>query len=82
MGLAEPGFPVVIEEFYNLKFLAKTFCEIPVVLTNRKAGQRPTSFSYRPKTFLKYLTFAVKAFLGIRPPVSKIVGKDKKGLEL
>jgi dolichol-phosphate mannosyltransferase len=70
MSLTERGFPVLMQELYNSKFLAKTFCEIPVVLTNRKTGQRPTSFSYKPEMFLKYLKFAVKAFLGIRPPTS------------
>jgi dolichol-phosphate mannosyltransferase len=67
MNLTERGFPVIMQELYYSKYLARTFCEIPVVLTNRKTDQRPTAFVYKPGMFQKYLKYAVKAFLGIRP---------------
>lgn len=67
MNLTESGFPIIMQEFYYSKFLAHTFCEIPVILTDRKEGLRPTSFSYNPEIFFKYLKYAVKAFLGIHP---------------
>jgi dolichol-phosphate mannosyltransferase len=68
MQLAENGFPIIMEELYHCKFLAKTWCEIPVVLTSRN-DQRGTSFSYRPETFKKYLQFGLRAFFCIRPAV-------------
>jgi dolichol-phosphate mannosyltransferase len=67
MALAENGFPIVMEELYYCRFLVRSWCEIPVLLTNRGAGQRATSFSYTPAMFGKYLRFALKARLGIRP---------------
>jgi dolichol-phosphate mannosyltransferase len=67
MNLRESGFPIIVEELYQAKTLARTFSEIPVVLTSRSADQRPTSFAYKPVVLGKYLRFALKAFLGIRP---------------
>jgi dolichol-phosphate mannosyltransferase len=65
--LTESGFPVIMEEFYALKFLAKTYCEIPVILKNREKHQRETAFSYRPGILLKYLKFSALAFFCIFP---------------
>jgi dolichol-phosphate mannosyltransferase len=67
MQLKERGFPVIVEELYHCKFLARSFAEVPVVLTNRKDDQRPTSFAYDFKTLRKYFSYAWKAFVG-RPP--------------
>jgi dolichol-phosphate mannosyltransferase len=67
MKLTENRFPIIMEELYWSKFLAKTFAEVPVVLTNRKIEQRPTSFAYSPKMFWDYLKYPVRAFVGIRP---------------
>lgn len=63
----ENGFPVILEELYQLKFLARTYAEVPVVLTARTEELRKTSFHYKPSTILKYLWYAVKAGCGIRP---------------
>jgi glycosyltransferase involved in cell wall biosynthesis len=71
MNLVERGFPIIMEELYNCKFLAKSCREIPVVLSNRSTDQRPTSFSYKPATFRKYLGFGLKAFLGVKPQFRK-----------
>lgn len=71
MNLQENGFPIIVEELYQSKFLAHTFCEIPVLLTNRSDEQRPTSFSYKPETLRKYLSFAIKAFLGVKPKLKE-----------
>jgi glycosyltransferase involved in cell wall biosynthesis len=71
MKLKESGFPIIVEELYQAKTLARTFCEVPVVLTSRSGDQRPTSFSYKPETFRKYLGFAVKAFLGVKPDLNQ-----------
>jgi dolichol-phosphate mannosyltransferase len=70
-NLQENGFPIIVEELYQCKFLARTFCEIPVLLTNRSEEQRPTSFSYKPETLRKYLSFAIKAFLGVKPKLKE-----------
>ena len=69
MQLSEPRFPIIMEELYWSKFLARTFAEVPVTLTNRSSEQRRTSFVYRPSVFYQYLRYPIKAFLGIRPRV-------------
>jgi glycosyltransferase involved in cell wall biosynthesis len=69
MQLNESGFPVIVEELYHCVFLARSFGEIPVVLTGRDADVRPTSFPYRPGTFYRYLKYCLLACLRI-PPVS------------
>ncbi len=67
MDLKENRFPIIMEELYWSKFLARSFAEVPVVLTTRTGEQRPTSFAYRPRVFYDYLKYPVRAFLGIRP---------------
>lgn len=71
MNLRESGFPVIVEELYQAKTLARSFCEVPVVLTSRSGDQRPTVFSYKPETLRKYLAFAIRAFLGIKPDLKR-----------
>ncbi len=71
MNLREPGFPIIVEELYKAKWLARTFCEVPVVLTNRGGDRRPSSFGYKPEIFRKYLAFALKAFFGVRPDLKQ-----------
>jgi glycosyltransferase involved in cell wall biosynthesis len=67
MPLKEPGFAVIPEELYHCVFLAGSFGEVPVVLGNRDADVRPTSFSYRPQTFYRYLKYCLLACLRIPP---------------
>jgi dolichol-phosphate mannosyltransferase len=67
MQLTEAGFPVIVEELYHCVFLARSFGEIPVVLTGRDADVRPTSFPYRPGTFYRYLKYCLLACLRIPP---------------
>lgn len=67
MELRERKFPIIMEELYWSKFLAKSFIEVPVILSNRAAELRPTSFAYRPSTFWNYFKYPLKAFLGIKP---------------
>jgi dolichol-phosphate mannosyltransferase len=71
MELKEKGFPIIMEELYYCKFLVKSCCEFPVVLTDRSEDQRGTSFSYNPETFRKYLDYGLRAFCGIRPALRK-----------
>jgi hypothetical protein len=70
MNLKESGFPIIVEELYQAKWLARTFGEVPVVLIGRGPGQRPTSFGYTPETFRKYLAFALRAFFGVKPDLN------------
>ena len=70
MRLGENRFPIIMEELYWSKYLARTFAEIPVTLTNRDASLRPTSFAYKPSVFWQYLKYPLWAFTGKRPPIS------------
>lgn len=67
MQLHENGFVIIMEELYQAKFLAKTFCEIPYTLTARTGTIRPSSFAYRPRVFYDYLKYVLKSFLN-QPP--------------
>jgi len=67
MALRERRFPVIMEELHWCRFLARTYAEVPVVLTARRADQRPTAFVYRPSVFWSYLKYPLLAFLRRRP---------------
>jgi len=67
MQLSERGFPIIVEELYQSVFLAKTFAEIPVILTNRPDTLRLTSFTYDGTTIRKYLGYALRAFVRLPP---------------
>ena len=63
MSLSEPGFSIIMEELYHVKYLAQSFCDIPYVLTSRDDGQGKSKFSYGPRTYFRYLKYPVKSFL-------------------
>jgi dolichol-phosphate mannosyltransferase len=67
MRLKENRFPIIMEELYWSKLLAKTFAEVPVKLTTRNDELRQTSFVYRPRIFYDYLKYPLLAFFGIKP---------------
>lgn len=67
MALAEPKFPIIMEELYYSTFLTRKFAQVPVTLTNRSEDQRPTSFVYRPRVFFNYLKYPLRKFFGVRP---------------
>lgn len=69
MRLTENRFAIIMEELYWSKYLAHTFAEVPVTLTNRDASLRPTSFAYKPSVFWQYLKYPLRAFTGKRPPI-------------
>ena len=77
MELTERTFAVIMEELYYSSFLARTFAQVPVRLTNRREEQRPTSFVYRPHVFYDYLKYPLKAFFRVRPQ-SAVLGGEKK----
>ena len=70
MRLTEPRFPVIMEELYQAKYLARTFVEVPCTLTARAGARRPSSFSYRPSVLWSYLKYPLRAALGRRPRLS------------
>ena len=69
MRLTENKFPIIMEELYWLKFLTRSFVELPVTLTHRSGQHRPTSFVYRPAVFWNYLKWPLKAAAGLRPDI-------------
>ena len=75
MPFSEPGFAVIMEELYHLKYQANSFVDIPYVLTSRAADQGKSKFSYKPKVLLTYLWYPVKAFFGVIPEAKR------KGIE-
>jgi dolichol-phosphate mannosyltransferase len=63
LPLVESRFPIIMEELYHAARRGWSVAEVPNRLTNRGAGQRPTSFSYRPSTFYRYLKYPCRARL-------------------
>jgi glycosyltransferase involved in cell wall biosynthesis len=63
MTLTESGFPIIMEELFQAKYLTKSFCEVPYVLTSRTGEQGRTRFSYDLPTWLRYLKYAMRSFL-------------------
>jgi glycosyltransferase involved in cell wall biosynthesis len=73
MRLTEARFPVIMEELYWCRFLARTYAEVPVILTSRRAHQRKTSFRYSLGELASYLKYPVRAFLGRAPATEPCV---------
>jgi glycosyltransferase involved in cell wall biosynthesis len=63
LPLTENRFPIIMEELYHAAGRGWSVAEIPNRLTNRGAERRPTSFSYRPSTFYRYLKYPCKTRL-------------------
>jgi len=65
--ITESGFPSIMQELYQAKFLTRSFCEVPCTLSARTSGLRQSSFSYRPRVLYGYLKYAIQSFLGLAP---------------
>lgn len=65
--LSETGFAVIMEELYHLKWLARTFSEVPYTLTARDGERGESKFRYGPRVFWQYLRYPLRAALGLRP---------------
>ena len=72
MDLKENDFAIIVEELYRAKRLTHSFTEIPYILTSRKEGQGTTRFSYTPKTCLRYLRYAVMAWMQSKKPLKGV----------
>lgn len=68
MRLTEPGFQVIMEELCYCKRLARTYAEVPCLLTSRGKAKGLSKFAYRPEVFWSYLKYVLKAAM-IRKPV-------------
>jgi dolichol-phosphate mannosyltransferase len=55
--LEERGFAVIMEELHRLRPLARTYAEVPIVLTTRGNELRPSSFSFGPRAMAGYLRY-------------------------
>jgi dolichol-phosphate mannosyltransferase len=55
--LHESGFAVIMEELYRLRTLAKSYAEVPIVLTARAGDLRASSFSFGPRAMARYLKY-------------------------
>jgi dolichol-phosphate mannosyltransferase len=53
----EKGFAVIMEELHQLRPLARTYAEVPIVLTARSSELRPSSFSFGPEAMARYLRY-------------------------
>jgi glycosyltransferase involved in cell wall biosynthesis len=78
LRLRESRFPVILEELYCCVFAARGFAEVPVVLTNRSAALRRTSFAYRPAVLWLYFKYALLAGLRV-PPRGRLDAADGSG---
>ncbi len=65
--LRETGFAVIMEELYHLKWLARSFSEVPYTLTARGGAQGRSKFHYGVRVLWHYLRYPLRAALGIRP---------------
>jgi len=63
MDLRENNFSIIMEELYHCKQLTHSFANVPVVLTDRAAHLRGTSFRYKPSIFYDYLKYPVLSLI-------------------
>jgi dolichol-phosphate mannosyltransferase len=57
IDLQENSFAIIMEELYKLRPLARTYGEVPIVLTARRDGLTPSRFSLGPGAMLSYLRY-------------------------
>jgi len=66
INFREAGFTIIMEELYHVKKTARSFCDVPYVLTSRGDSQGKSKFSYGPKTYYHYLKYPVRSLLESR----------------
>lgn len=67
--LTENGFALILEELACCKPLARSYAEVPYVLTSRSPGEGKTHFTYDFKTYFTYFKYAIKSLSIPRPSV-------------
>jgi len=65
----ENGFALILEELYLVKALARSYAEVPYILTSRKSGKGRTHFTYDIRTYFSYLKYALKSMFVHSPLV-------------
>lgn len=60
LQLREDGFAIIMEELGQVRRITRRCCEIPRVQGVRDADARPSTFTYDPKTFWRYLKYLVR----------------------
>ena len=63
LNLTENGFPLIMEELYQLKNMKIKYANVPVILTSREIYLRNSSFSYTPRLIYKYLKYPVLSYI-------------------
>jgi dolichol-phosphate mannosyltransferase len=63
IDLQENGFALIMEELYRLRPLTQRYAEVPILLTTRPVGLRPSSFSFGPIMMAKYLKYPLLSVL-------------------
>jgi len=66
INFRESSFTIIMEELYHVKKTARSFCDVPYVLTSRLDSQGKSKFSYGPKTYYHYLKYPVRSLLESR----------------
>jgi glycosyltransferase involved in cell wall biosynthesis len=61
LPLRENRFPIIMEELYYAVARGWRIAEVPNRLGTRDGALRPTSFSYRPTTFWRYLKYPCRS---------------------
>ena len=62
MDLHERGFPIIVEELYQARFLARTYAEVPVVLTSRTADQRNNCLYLQARNHAQVFRLCLESF--------------------
>jgi dolichol-phosphate mannosyltransferase len=65
--LQETGFAVIMEELYRLRPIARSYAEVPIVLTSRTADHRASSFSFGPRAMARYLKYPLLSAARLGP---------------
>lgn len=68
LNLTSSKFEILIEEIWQIKYLAESFDEISYELTSREF-EEDSKFSYSSQVYLNYLKYCYKALFKIKPPL-------------
>lgn len=69
INLKENGFAIIMEELYQLKYIAQSFAEVPYVLTGRQKQHGKSHFTYDFNTYARYLGYAWRSF--VKTPINR-----------
>lgn len=61
ISFQETGFPMILEELYNMKKMGARMTEVPYTLTARQEGGGASKFNYSAKVIWSYFRYALLA---------------------